>query len=168
MAVLETLGIDPQIIIANIISFLLLLWLFKAFAYKPISGVMAERRNEIEQSFQRIEQETSRVQQAQADIDRRLTEMEAESRRRIEEAAREGSQLKDQILAEARQQAEQVKERGIQDIERERDKALQALREQVADLVAQATEKVLSESMTDERHRQMISRAIEQVETSRN
>lgn len=168
MEILKTLGIEPEVIVANAISLLLLLWVLMKVMIKPIGAVLRDRREEIESSYQRIREETAKVEQTQAEVNRRLTEIETEARARIQEAGAEASRMKDQILAEARTQAEQVKERGIQDIERERDKALQSIRQEVADLVVQASEKVLGASMDDERHRDLIKSAIGDLENLKN
>jgi len=157
----ETLGIDPQVILANIISFLLLLWLLSKVMVKPLSSVLSQRREEIESAYQRIADENTRIEQTQADLSRRMDEIESEARAKIEEAGAAANRLREDILSEAREQADKVRERCVQDIEREREKALQSIREHVADLVAQASEKIIAQSMTDQKHREMIAAALD-------
>ncbi|MCC6484827.1 MAG: F0F1 ATP synthase subunit B [Armatimonadetes bacterium] len=164
----HTLGIDQAVIVTNIISFLLLYLLLKKYMIGPVSGILAQRRSDIESSYQRIADETAKVQQLQTELDSRLTEIEAEGRAKIQEATASANRMKDEILAEARAHAEQVKERGVADIERERDKALQSIREHVADLVAQASSKIVGESLDDSRHRALIKSALDELEASKN
>lgn len=168
MELLHTLGIDPAVILTNIISFLLLVWLLKRFMIGPISEVLRQRRDDIDEGYRKITDETARLAQSQADLDRRLTEIETEARTKIQDAAAQGARLKDEILAEARAQAEQVKERGIADIERERDKALASIREHVAGLVVQASEKVLQREIGGDKHRDLIQQTISQMENLKN
>lgn len=168
MEILTTLGINPQVILANIISFLLLLWLLKKFMLAPLGSIIHDRKAEIESSYQKIAEETAKVEQAQTDLNNRLAAIEIEARSKIEEAGQQAAKLKDDILAEARAQAEQVKERGIQDIERERDKALQSIREHVANLVVQTGEKLLGEAITPGKHHELISKTLDQLESSKN
>lgn len=168
MEILKTLGIDAKIIVSSIISFLLLLWLLGKFLVKPINGVIEERKSEIESSYKRISEDTARVEARQLELDRRLSEIEAEARSKIEEAAAQASRMKDQIVAEARAEAEKVKERGIQEIEREREKALQSIRENVAELVLKAGEKLLSQEMNDARHRELIASTLDDLGNLKN
>ncbi len=159
----EALGIDPQVILANIISFLLLLWLLSKVLVRPISGILKQRREEIETSFRRIEEENARIQEEQVRLQRRLDEIEAEARARIEQAGAEGARLKEQIIAEAQAEVERMRRRGVQEIEQERDKALTQIREHVADLVAQATERIIGQTLDDPGQRSLIQRTLEQI-----
>lgn len=168
MELLHTLGIDPQVILTNIISFLLLVWLMGKYMVGPISEVLRQRREDIDEGYRKITGETARLAQSQADLDKRLTEIETEARSKIQEAAAQGAQLREEMLTAARAQADQVKERGIADIERERDKALASIRENVAGLVVQASEKVLQQSISAEKHHDLIQQTIGQMENLKN
>lgn len=168
MELLHTLGIDPRVILTNIISFLLLVWLMGKYLVGPISEVLRQRREEIDEGYRKITDETARLAQLQSDLDKRLTEIETEARSKIQEAALQGAQLKEEILTAARAQAEQIKERGIADIERERDKALASIRKNVAALVVQASEKVLQQSISAEKHHDLIQQTIFQMENLKN
>ncbi len=80
----------------------------------------------------------------------------------------EGARLKDQMLAEAREAVERMRERGVQEIEQERDKALAQIREHVADLVAQATERIIGQTLDDPGQHALIQRTLEQLSGERN
>ncbi len=165
---LTTLGIDTKVIFTYIISFIILYIVLKKVMIGPISGMLKERRDEIEGSFARISDETAKVEALQADLNRRLAEIEAEGRVKIQEAIAYANKMRDELLAEARTQADQVKERGIAEIENEREKALQTIREHVASLVAQASAKVIGQSMDDTRHHELINQTLDQLENTRN
>jgi len=168
LEILKTLGIEPDVILVNIISFLLLWWLLAKTLVNPITGILKNRRDEIEGSYQRISDETAKAEKTRAELEVRLQEIEVEARARIEQAGAEAARMKDQMLAQARTEAEQVKERGIQEIERERDKALQSIRQHVADLVLQTSQKVIGASVTDATHRELISQTLDRLEGLKN
>lgn len=164
MEILHTLGINPQVILANVISFLLLYWLLAKFLFPPVRTIMRERREGIESSYRNIEEQMAAAERRQAELDQKLTQIEVDARARIEQAGAEAAKMRDEILHAARSEADKIRERGISDIERERDKALLSIRQHVADLVLQTSEKVLGQTISDDRHRELISHTLDQVE----
>lgn len=168
MEILHTLGINTQVILANVISFLLLYWLLSKFLFPPVRSIMRERKEGIEASYRNIQEQMAKAESRQAELDQRLTQIEADARTRIEQAGAEASKMRDEILKAARDEADRIRDRGIGDIERESEKALQTIRQHVADLVVQTSEKVLGQTISDDRHRQLIAQTLDQVEGSRN
>jgi F-type H+-transporting ATPase subunit b len=70
-----------------------------------------------------------------------------------------------------RQKAEDESKRAIEaarkEIEAEREQAVRSVRSEVAGLVVAATEKVIGETLDDEKHRQLIDKAIQEVSNGR-
>jgi F-type H+-transporting ATPase subunit b len=66
-----------------------------------------------------------------------------------------------------RQKAEEESKRTIEaarkEIEAERDKAVRSVRSEVANLVVAATEKVIGETLDDQKHKSLIDKAIAEV-----
>jgi F-type H+-transporting ATPase subunit b len=66
-----------------------------------------------------------------------------------------------------RQKAEEESKRTVEaarkEIEAERDQAVRSVRSEVANLVVAATEKVIGETLDDDKHRQLIDKAIKEV-----
>jgi F-type H+-transporting ATPase subunit b len=72
--------------------------------------------------------------------------------------------MKENILAEARQQAEDIRQRTLEDLEQEKQKLLVDLRSQVVELTLMATEKLIGESMDEQKQRELVERFIETAE----
>jgi F-type H+-transporting ATPase subunit b len=66
-----------------------------------------------------------------------------------------------------RQKAEEESKRTIEaarkEIEAERDQAVRSVRNEVASLVVAATEKVIGQTLDDDKHRELIDKAIREV-----
>jgi len=86
-------------------------------------------------------------------------------RRMMEERSnriREG--LEQAERQEAKAQAEALLARARGEIELERDQAIQQLRREFADLAMLAAEKVIRETLDEERHRRLINEVLEEAE----
>ena len=68
---------------------------------------------------------------------------------------------------ELKQKAEEESRRTVEaarkEIEAERERAVQSVRNEVASLVVAATEKVIGETLDDDKHRKLIEKAIAEV-----
>lgn len=81
----------------------------------------------------------------------------------IDGAMKSGEQLRQELKQKAEEEAARVGVSARKDIEVEREKAIQSVRAQVADLVVEATEKVIGETLDGQKHKQLIERAIAEV-----
>jgi F-type H+-transporting ATPase subunit b len=161
---LEALGINLGYIFSQIVNFTLLAVLLYFVAYKPILRMLDERSARIQKGLQDAE-----------DASRRAAEMEQEYEKRIADARRDGQEIvaqatqmsekaRQDILEQAREEARAQIDRARQEISRERDQAMADLRQQVADLSLMISEKVLTESLDEDRQRQLIAKFLEQAE----
>src|SRR4030067_222054 len=64
MEVLEDFGVEPILLLAQVVNFVILLYILKRFLYKPILKVLEERKKRIETSVKQSE-----------DIQKRFDEM---------------------------------------------------------------------------------------------
>ena len=157
------LGIDQNIIAAQIIGFVLLWMLLKKFLFGPVMGLVQSRATEIKATYDKADAELSDAEQLKAQLDARLAAIEAEARTRIQAAINEAQTAKDDMLAEARARVEDTIRRGQEDLAREREKILAEIREQTVDLSIAAAGKIIGESLDQARHRKLVNDFIDQI-----
>lgn len=56
------LGIDPRILLGDIITFIVLLVILKKYAYKPFLSVLEQRRKKIEEGVKKSEEAEKSLQ----------------------------------------------------------------------------------------------------------
>ena len=161
--ILQSLGIEPRAIVVQISGFILLFLILRKFLFGPLQGAMATRREEVANTYTRLEEQQNALARRQGDLERQIAEIEAERRDRIQQAASEGQALRDQIVSEAQQQASHIIEQGRQMIRSEQEKAVATLRGEMADVAIRAAERLLEENMNEERHRRLVSDFITRV-----
>ena len=163
----EQLGIRPDLILVNIISFLVLFWLLKRFLFGPITTMLDSRSEEIEGSYKAAGDEKARMEQLRVEYEAKLGDIAAEAREKIAAAINEGQATKQQILAEARAKAEEILKHGEDELSRERDKTIIQLRAEVVDLAIEAAGKAVGRTLDDEGHRRLVREFIEGVGTEK-
>src|SRR6184192_4890121 len=82
----DTFGWDPKLFFSQVISFIIVAYLLKRFAYKPILAVLEQRRQQIAQAqlnAEKIKQQLAEAEQRHAEI---LAKANAEAQRMIDQA----------------------------------------------------------------------------------
>lgn len=150
--------------VAQIISFLLLMGLLRIFAWKKLLRLLDDRRARIAAEFKKIDDAQSAVERMKSDYDKKLADIEAESRAKIQEAISEGKKFSQEIRESARQEARAILEKAQENIENEVAKAKQELKQKVVELTLGTTEKLLGEKITDEKDRKLASDFLDELE----
>jgi F-type H+-transporting ATPase subunit b len=155
-----------QVIVAalNFVVFLVLMW---TFAFKPISAMLSNRRERIEQGLKDAEQ--ARADRANAEQERTATLSDArrEANDILARAQKVAQETRDADIAATREELERLRARATEDIEGEKARALAELRGEVANLALAAAGKVVRESMTDERQRRLVEEFLTEAGTGK-
>ena len=158
------MNLDIYQILTQALGFLILLWLLKKFAWKPLLTLIDERREKISSEFNNIERVKSELSRLEEDYKAKLAEIDALARQRIQEAISEGQRVAIDIQEKAREEAQKTLDKAKANIEMEVSKARVELRNQVAHIAIRAAEKILKEELDRERHKRLVADFIESVE----
>jgi F-type H+-transporting ATPase subunit b len=151
-------------IVAQVISFLLLLALLRIFAWNKLLKLLDDRRERITSEFKRIEDAQAAVEKLKSGYDKKLADIEAESRAKIQEAIAEGRKVSQEIRESARQEARSALDKAQENIENEIAKAKQELKQKVVELTLGTTEKLIKEKLTGEKDRKLASDFLDELE----
>ena len=162
MGGIAELGINPPVLIAQIVNFVILLVLLRLFAYKPIMKMLDERSRRVKESMEQAETMKEQAASAEEEIKKQLDTAGKEGQERIARAVKTGEEVKKKAQEEARQEAEALINRARTEIHRERDEAVGELRKEFADLTVLAAEKVIDRSLDKEAHRKLIDKVLEE------
>ena len=161
---MEALGINLGYLISQIVNFTLLAVLLYFVAYKPILRMLDERSARIKQGLDDAEQASRRAAEMEQEFEQRLAEARKEGQEIVAQATQMSEKARQEILETAREEARAQVEKAKEEISRERELAMSELRQQVADLSLNISEKVIGEAMDQQRQRDLIAEFLEQTE----
>ena len=150
-------------IFTQLIAFLVVFWVLKSYAFGPILKTIDARRSKIEHEFRAIDDTKKSLAALETDYKKRLDKIEDEARLKIQEAAQQGNLLAQDIQKKAREDAEKIVERAKSEIEHDLAKAKITLREQIIDLSALMTEKVVREKVDAAGHKKLVEKFLEEA-----
>ena len=151
-------------VVAQIINFLLLLFLLRVFLWKRVLKFLDERKAKIASEFEYIDKTKGDVEKLKSDFKDKLGEIEDIAKVRIQQAQKEGRAQAEQIKETAHEDAMQIIQAAKSQIKYEIDKAKEKLKEEIIDITIRAAEDVLGEKLTDKRDRNLVENFLNQID----
>ena len=158
------LQLDVQQVISQALSFLLLLWVLRRFAWRPLLAMLDGRRARIAQEFQQVAQSKAGLERLQEEYGKRLAVLEDEARSKIQQAVLEGKRIAAEIQEQARAQGLALITKSKDTVELEIAKAKVTLRDELAALTIGAVERILHEKLDAEKDRQLVNAVLDELE----
>lgn len=153
---MEALGIDPALLISQVVNFLILFLVLRFLLYKPILGMLQGRREKIKADLEAADEARRQAAEAKQEYDRQLAQVEEERRAALAKAMEEAEREKEKILREARAEAQEILAKTRSEVEYQRQQAMVEMQGQVAELAIAAASKVIGQSLDEKAHRRLI------------
>ena len=140
---------DVGLLFWTFISFAVLFFVLKKFAWKPIVGTVNDREQSIKDALASAENAKKEMQNLTADNERILKEARAEREMMIKEAR----DLKTKMISDAKEETKATTDKMIiqaqEAIENEKKSAMADLKNQVASLSVEIAEKVIKGELSN-------------------
>ena len=150
-------------VIVELVTFLIMLAVLARYVYPEIVKVAEARQRQIAEQLKEAEEARSAAEQRLKEAEERLNDARKTAQGVIDAAAKSAEQLRQEMRQKAEEESKRTVEAARKEIEAERDQAVRSVRSEVANLVVAATEKVIGETLDDDKHRQLIDKAIKEV-----
>jgi len=158
------LDINLPLIIAQVITFLVGLFLLWLVAYKPIMSVFRKRADKIKEDLDAAESARVNMEASKAQYDSELAVLTEKGRQIVQQAVRDGQQARDVILRDTRVQSQNILHQAEERIAIEKQKAIKELRQEVITLSIQIAEKVIQEAINPDLSRRLANQTLDQLE----
>jgi F-type H+-transporting ATPase subunit b len=150
-------------VIVELITFLVMLAVLARYVYPEIVKVAEARQRAIAEQLRESEKARAEAEARLKDAEAKLSDARKTAQQVIDAASKSGEQLRQDLRTKAEEEAKRIAEAARKEIEVERDRAVQTVRDEVASLVVSATEKVIGETLDEQKHKKLIDRAIEEA-----
>ena len=156
MEVISTLGINWQILHAQIVNFAIVLLLLTKFVYRPLLKTIDARREAISKSLQEAEEIAREKEVTEERRQEILTKADEEAGRMLETAKEEAENMRAELIAKAHAEAANIIEKGKKKVEDERFKVFQQVQETVARSIVTVCERILRREFTATEQEQLL------------
>ena len=155
--------IDPFVVVAQIINFLILVTLLKRFLYKPITQAMEARARRIERQLA-----TAAAKEKEAEAEKELyrqkqQELEAQKAAWLEQAKQEVEKEKEKLTQQGQAEVARIRSEWSENWEQERQKFIRQWRARLSQQIALTARKALSDIANANLETQIIETFIERL-----
>ncbi len=161
--VLKDFGINPLLLAAQVVNFLILLFILKKFLYKPILSVLDERKKRIEESLKNAQEIEKRLLQTEEDRQKILAKATAQTQKMMDETKKEIILMKEESRQQTQQQVETMMKKAQELVRLEKEKMMIEAKGELSDLVLSVLRKVTGQVLTKDVQKKMIEEEIKNL-----
>ena len=160
--------LDPHagLIIWTIITFLVVLFVLKKFAWPQLLAALDEREKRISDAIAAAEQARQEAEEVLREHRQKLAAADEEARQVVAEARAAGANVRQTIVSQAREESERMLDQARTSIESEKRAAIAELRRETANLAVQAAGALIDANLDDEKNRGLVDDFIARIPES--
>jgi F-type H+-transporting ATPase subunit b len=147
--ILGQLGIEPAILLAQIVNFLIIMGVLRLFLYEPVLKMLEQRKERIAQGIQQADRSSTAAIEAERQRNAILDEARREAQEVRAQATRDAERIAQDVRSRAEQEANDIRRRAQLDAEAQVEAILTEARRDIADLAITATEQILGRELQD-------------------
>jgi F-type H+-transporting ATPase subunit b len=151
-------------IVAQVIAFLLLLWILRTTFWGKVLGMLDARKEKIASELKAIEATKAEVNIMKAQYEEHLTMIEKEAEAKFQEAADKGKDYAEEMRKKAEAEGERIIQNAKENIRGELTKAKEELKDSIVDLTIRAAEKVIEEKLSESDDRKLVEDFLRKIE----
>jgi len=159
---------DPGLFIWTIITFLVLLYLLKRFAWSPLLKALDERQETIRKSLDDAEQATQELQRMQQKSAQIIAAASGEAQSIVAKSRAAAETVREDLKRKAKEEAGALVRGAQRQIQLETARAIQQIRHEVVDLSLTVASKLIKKNLTQEDNDALIQDSLSQIDASRN
>jgi F-type H+-transporting ATPase subunit b len=159
----DTFGWNWKLFLSQVISFCIVAFLLRRFAYKPILAVLEDRRRKIEEGQLNAEKIRKELAEAEKRYQEIVAKANADAQRMIDEARESSAHVAERKQQEAIAAAEQILAKAKEAAALEHERQMQTLKRELGRLVVDTTAKVTGKVLTPEDQKRLQEEAARQV-----
>ncbi len=156
--------IDWLTVGAQVVNFLVLVYLLQHFLYHPVVNAMDRRERRIARELEEAEGRKAEADREGARFREMQRALEEERAKRLDAAEREAEQRRQELLEQAREEVRQAREQWATDLSREQEELKRSLRRATAQAVARISRRLLADLADADLERRMAGRFLEHLD----
>jgi F-type H+-transporting ATPase subunit b len=168
MDILKTFGIDIYLTIAQIVNFLIILFILKKYLYKPLFKMLKKRQDLAKEVVENAESSRKELDKARAEEKKIIKKAQEAAAQIVSDTKEQADEIIKQSEVNARQQTERMIEEARNQIAQETANAQQQLNRYVSKLSVDILRKSLQNVFGDKEQDVLIEKALKEMQKKPN
>lgn len=148
----------------TLVSFLILLYCVRRFAWKPLMDILQQRKQMIDKDIKEGRQLKESSQRANKEAQATLREAKVTANKILADAKKQGEQLKHKLKEDGQKDVTYMKNQAQKRMEHERQQSLEKSKKIIENVSIELAEKIIQREITNEDHHRLINDFIHRLE----
>lgn len=157
--------IDWFTVTAQIINFIILIWLLKKFLYKPVLKMITDRQNEIAKHLNEAEVKKREAEEECQLFQSKIQEFEQQKTERIKKLNEEIKQLQDRLRAEARHDIDEQRAKWLSNLKNEQEGVFRDLNQRIQTELFSMMRKAMTDLADTDIHERLVAIFLQRLKT---
>ena len=163
MEIVGTFGLNPVLLAAQIVNFLIVFILLKKFLYKPVLEVLRKRQITIKEGLKQAEEARVKLEKIVIEESNILRQAQLQSRKIIEDAKTESSEIAKRMNEETRKQTEKLISDTREQLVKEAIGVEKRLALKTGEIAVTLLEKALKNFFSNKEQQEIMSQALVKI-----
>ena len=141
----------------TILNILILYFILKKLLFKPVTNYMDGRTNKIKEALDMASEAKEKVEKLEEESKKRLKETKEEGVLILDSYQKKAETEYNKIIEKAKQDADILIKNTRSELEAEKAEVLRTIKDEIADLVIEASEKVLNKNIDEKTNKALIA-----------
>lgn len=168
MEIFEIFGLNWILIVAQIVNFLVILYILKRFLYKPLFTVLEKRQQLAKEAVEKADESSKALEKAQAEEKEIIKKAQTTATQIITDAKEQSADMLKKAEEKAKKQTDKMIADAKTQIEQETQQAQAQLNKYVAKLSVDLLKKSLANVFTEKEQAEIIERAVKEMQKQPN
>lgn len=160
MELIKNFGIDPILLGAQVVNFLIVLFILHRVLYKPILQLLQKRKDSIIEGLKIQEDAQKRMEQVLIDEKKILRNAQVQAKKIIDDATSESQELSKKIEEDAKKHSEKVLKDAYIKISQETKDAERKLTLKISDLAIKFLQSALLQTFSQQEQKEIMRKVV--------
>jgi F-type H+-transporting ATPase subunit b len=161
------IDVVPGLMVWTVVTFLIVLWVLRRFAFGRIQGLIDQRRDRIREALDEADKARSEARDLREQVAREREQAKADREQILEESRRQAQRQFEQAREQADADLKARLEKNREELEAENARLREQIRRDVVELTLLASEKVTGKVLDADDQRRLIDETIDEVDVKR-
>lgn len=163
--IMEKLGIEPKLLLAQLVNFGIIIFVLSKFLYKPILDMLEKRKKEIAQGLKITENMREEEEKLGVKKQKMLEVARKEAQEIIEEARKQAKEEEKDIIATAHKDADVIIEKGKTDAKQAMLDMEKGIENNAIELATTMASRLLTGILSDSDKHKLIAKQLKDLES---
>ena len=155
--IFEKLGLDPKLLIAQAVNFILLLVILQKIGYKPILKMLNDRTEKIEKSLKQAKKIEEELQNTEEIKIAEIKKAKQESQEIIKDANELAEKKSQEMIEKTKVKTQEIVASAKQEIQAEKESSITEAKKEIADISVQIAKKIIGNNFDENREKEAVS-----------